>query len=260
MAKLACSETATYVAHQSIQVSTYNQGCGSAFISSGSGSSILGWIPIRIQCFNDEKLEKRGHPTLQITNLKKKFYFCHLWVIFALLDPDPDSESGSGIRIRIHWPDWIRIRIRSPAYNLIIRGADQLFFMWSWIRIPREIVFDLSVVYNQCWGSVTFWCGSGSIPLTNWSRSCSFRQWSSICQEKRIFFLLIFLLFLRYIYVILQKLFCRHYFSPLNTFMRIGKDPEPEPDLHLWLMDPDPEGPKTCGSCRSGSPTLFIPI
>ncbi len=34
------------------------QGCGSAFISSGSGSSILGWIPIRIQGFNDQKLKK----------------------------------------------------------------------------------------------------------------------------------------------------------------------------------------------------------
>ncbi len=36
---------------------------------------------------------KRGHPTLQNMNLKKKILL--LWVIFALLDPDPDSESGS---------------------------------------------------------------------------------------------------------------------------------------------------------------------
>ncbi len=35
------------------------QGCGSAFISSGSGSNILGWIPIRIQGFNDQKLKKK---------------------------------------------------------------------------------------------------------------------------------------------------------------------------------------------------------
>ncbi len=34
--------------------------------------------------------------------------------------------------------------------------------------------------------------------------------------------------------------------------MRKGKDPEPDP--HLWLMNPDPGGPKTCGS---GSPTLL---
>ncbi len=27
-------------------------------------------------------------------------------------------------------------------------------------------------------------------------------------------------------------------------------------DPYLWLVDPDPGGPKTCGSCGSGSPTL----
>ncbi len=48
-------------------------------------------------------------------------------------------------------------------------------------------------------------------------------------------------------------LFCRHYFSQLNTFIRKGKDPEPDPDH--WLMDPDPGGPKICGS---GSPTLVV--
>ncbi len=54
-------------------------------------------------------------------------------------------------------------------------------------------------------------------------------------------------------------LFCRHYFGPLNTFMRKGKEPDPDPDPHLWLLDPDPDsgGPKTCGSCGSGSPTLL---
>ncbi len=40
-------------------------------------------------------------------------------------------------------------------------------------------------------------------------------------------------------------LFCRHYFSPLNTFMRKGKDPDPEPETYLRQMDPG--GPKTCG-------------
>jgi hypothetical protein len=39
----------------------FYQGCGSAFISSGSGSSILGWTPIRIriQGFKDQKLKKK---------------------------------------------------------------------------------------------------------------------------------------------------------------------------------------------------------
>ncbi len=53
-------------------------------------------------------------------------------------------------------------------------------------------------------------------------------------------------------------LFCWYYFSLLHTFMRKKMDPDPDP--YVWLMDPDtdPGGPKTCGSCGSGSPTLHI--
>ncbi len=52
-------------------------------------------------------------------------------------------------------------------------------------------------------------------------------------------------------------LFGKHYFSPLNTFMRKGRIWsriwifELDTDPYLWLMDP--VCPKTCGS---GSPTL----
>ncbi len=56
------------------------------------------------------------------------------------------------------------------------------------------------------------------------------------------------------------KFFCRQYFSPLNTLMRKGKDTESDPDPYLSLIDPDPGGPKTCGSrsgSGSGSPTLL---
>jgi hypothetical protein len=38
-----------------------------------------------------------------------------------------------------------------------------------------------------------------------------------------------------------KVLFCKHYFSPLNTLMRKGKDPDP--DSYLLLTDPG--GPKT---------------
>jgi hypothetical protein len=54
-------------------------------------------------------------------------------------------------------------------------------------------------------------------------------------------------------------LFCWHFFSPLNTYMRKGKEPDPYP--YLWLIDPDPGGPKTCGSesgSGSGCPTLVL--
>jgi hypothetical protein len=48
----------------------------------------------------------------------------------------------------------------------------------------------------------------------------------------------------------IKTLFCNHYgtyFSPLNTFMRKGKDPDP----YLLLTDPDadPGGPKDPEHC-----------
>ncbi len=73
------------------------------------------------------------------------------------------------------------------------------------VRKLRYICDSLSRSSLQCWRSLTFWCGSGSIKI----------------------------------------LFCKHYFTPLNTFMRKEKDPDP----YLCLMDSDPGGPKTSGSC-----------
>jgi hypothetical protein len=40
--------------------------------------------------------------------------------------------------------------------------------------------------------------------------------------------------------------------SVRNTFMRKGKDPDPDP----LIRGTDPGGPNTCGSCGSGSSTL----
>ncbi len=55
----------------------YRQDCGYSFISSGSGSSILGWIPIRIQGFNDQTLKKK----LQL----KIFFFLSKTAIYLSL-------------------------------------------------------------------------------------------------------------------------------------------------------------------------------
>ncbi len=44
-------------------------------------------------------------------------------------------------------------------------------------------------------------------------------------------------------------LYCKHYFSLLNTFMRKDKAPQPDPDPYFWLMDPDPD---------TGGPTYRI--
>ncbi len=73
---------------------------GSGLIDSGSGSSILGWIPIRIQAFDDQNLEKMfswkkliffwSQPSKEnILTSKHEIsqLFPILWVIFAFLDP-----------------------------------------------------------------------------------------------------------------------------------------------------------------------------
>ncbi len=92
---------------------------------------------------------------------------------------------------------------------------------------------------------MTFWYGSG--PLTNGS--------DSFLQGRKKFFFFIFLLITcpqahhlqSKKFNFLQKfcvkiLFCRHYFSPLNTFMSKRKNPVPDP--YLWLMYPDPGAQK----------------
>ncbi len=63
-------------------------GCGSAVISSGSGSSILGWIPIRIQGFHDQKMEKNF-------SWKKKNFFGSKTTIYRYLSLGLHKERSS---------------------------------------------------------------------------------------------------------------------------------------------------------------------
>ncbi len=101
--------------------------------------------------------------------------------------------------------------------------------------------------YKQCWRSVTFWCGSGSADPYLWLMDPIpfFGYFKEV--EKLIFFpyFLLWLTHRHIIFSLKNLIFCYNYF-------RKGKDPYQEQDPYLWLMDPDPGGPKTCGS---GSPT-----
>jgi hypothetical protein len=135
------------------------EGCGSAFIWYGSGSSILGWIPIRIQRFwwpkigkkiTAEKKIKNIHflsnttiylslglhkgrlsykRSLQLSNMNiQHFKTWNFFIFFFFV-----SFLPSWIRIRIPntdpdpdpltWlnPDLIGIRIRNPGYNRRIK-------------------------------------------------------------------------------------------------------------------------------------------
>ncbi len=82
--------------------------------------------------------------------------------------------------------------------------------------------------------------------LTIGSRSDSFLQWLFFFCRLIISVFNLLLYFKDKFCVTI--LFCKHYFSSLNTFMRKGKDTDPY--LYLWLTDP--EGPKPC---LSGSTT-----
>ncbi len=57
--------------------------------------------------------------------------------------------------------------------------------------------------------------------------------------------------------ILCKNLFCKHYLSPLNTFMRKRKDP----DWYMYRqMDHYPGGPKTCGSWIRNPNTMFYNI
>jgi hypothetical protein len=101
--------------------------------------------------------------------------------------------------------------------------------------------------FGQYWGSVTFWCGSGSNsgsadPTTDPTPD-STPFFIDLRMQKNIYFLHIFSYNLPtrtsssskklnfFAKICVKILFCRHYFSSLNTFMRKGKDPDPDPHL-----------------------------
>ncbi len=109
---------------------------------------------------------------------------------------------------------------------------------------------------NQCWRFVTFWCVSGSTDSYLWLTDLDLDLnldpdpttfFSDFKHAKKYFSSYFFLI---------TSVF-KHYFSPLNTFMRKEKDPDP----YIWL-DPEQGGPKTCGYCgsASASPTLVQTI
>ncbi len=153
-------------------------------------------------------------------------------------------------------PDWYRFS--GIFWTRCLRGFLQIY------RYLFHRFYEI-----QCEGSVTSWCRSGSpdpylwlidpdpdptpdptpffIDLKNAKKYLFSYFFLITCPgtSSSVYFLLKFCV---------KILFCRHYFNPLNTFMRKGKDPDP--DTYLWQMDSDPGGLKTCGSCRSWSPTL----
>ncbi len=114
---------------------------------------------------------------------------------------------------------------------------------WSLVKSINGSAATRKFVY-----SVTFWCGSGSadhqlclmdpVPTPN---ATPFVHRLYGCEKQNFIFFVIYLpagtissvlKFKFWLKFGFKILFCKHYFSPLNTFMRKG-EPEPDPDLYL---------------------------
>ncbi len=141
---------------------------------------------------------------------------------FILFRPNSTGATGTSLRIRSQNNGWhlsekkqFLLWIHRILYNLVlilfkICSVKVIFYGQDWVKLAvnrarasgARAVFWLDpsrwelFTSNQCWGSVTFWCGSGSVPLANVSgsgsgsnsRSDSFFQWLKRCKKKFIFF------------------------------------------------------------------------
>ncbi len=101
----------------------------------------------------------------------------------------------------------------------------------------------------QCCGSMKFWYGSGG------SWTYYFRQWASRRQQKFFFFLnFLAYYFLKVHFHQFSKIIKKsknsrnRCFSAYFCLMIEGSGSGAGPDPYLWLMDPDPRGPKIYGS------------
>ncbi len=56
-------------------------------------------------------------------------------------------------------------------------------FSRSALGLGKLSSLSSTIEFCNCWGSVTFWCGSGSVPVTDGSGSDSFLLWLEGCKK-----------------------------------------------------------------------------
>ncbi len=133
------------------------QGCGFALIWSGSGSSILGWIQIRIRIHSGS----RALMTKKIYSWKRQKKFLPPWIRIRTPDPDPLTRlNPDPIRFRIRNPDWLCPLVREPSQDIddkvVLLGEERKAVLrgWQekgdWLRQVSQLYFTLLWIFGQC--------------------------------------------------------------------------------------------------------------
>ncbi len=115
---------------------------------------------------------------------------------------------------------------------------------------------DWRISLEQCWDSVTFWYGSGSVDPCLWlSDPVPVPFFSGFKVPKKYFHIFSYnlpagtfssVLILNFLLKFCSNFILQALFQSTQHLFEKGK--EPDSDLYLWWIDPDRGGPKTWGS------------
>ncbi len=156
----------------------------------GSKSGSVYGILIRIQILQLKWIRIQPDPGSQSCIFRREDFgiVFFIWVIRRIGLSDLNQQiKGLGVRTPLSWT--------SPRSKLFISHC---FAPNHSYHSLKGIIKEPDEPQRQCWGSVTCWCGSGSVPLANGSvsgsgfnsGSDSFLRWLWECKENFFTFFL----------------------------------------------------------------------
>jgi hypothetical protein len=153
----------------------------------------------------------------------------------------PAAETQTVWTILHTWPRTMQVLLTTHSYWHFMYSSKSMFYHTLIPTKPQCGRFYECL--SQWWGSVTSWCGSGSADsylwLTDQNPTPDLTPFFSSSKDAKknsyIFFIIYpqshYLQSLKFNFLLkfcVKVLFCKHYFSPLNTFIRKEKDPAPD--------------------------------
>ncbi len=143
---------------------------------------------------------------------------------FWLMDPDLGGPKTCG-----SWAGWSKLAtpsLMSPINdNWRMFGLEPRVLPVTSVRTIRYKISRPSP-YQQCWGSVTFWCGSGSAPLTtDPDPTPDLNPFFSDFKDTKQFFFLFFLINYPQTHYFQSLIYCfKDKFCVKNLFLQPRKD------------------------------------